>query len=128
MLGISNITAYRTGGNTFFADDGAGTKCNCELIHSVDGLHIYYGTGIYEGFHHSTRQGPGGVLAPVRGPAAPQTHSGQVVHGTMDLFLKLDNLGADLLTRTLGPLVGKVTDHNFNESTRFVCQLSEICP
>ncbi len=37
---------------------------------------------------------------------------------TMDVFMKLDNFGADLLTRTLGPLVGKTADYNFVESAK----------
>ncbi len=41
--------------------------------------------------------------------------------------MKLDNFGADLLTRTLGPLVGKTADYNFVESAKFVSQLYELC-
>ncbi len=46
---------------------------------------------------------------------------------SMDVFMKLDNFGADLLTRTLGPLVGKTADYNFVESAKFVAQLYELC-
>jgi len=45
----------------------------------------------------------------------------------MDVFLKLDNLGADLLTRTLSPLVGKTADYNFVESAKFLAQISQVC-
>ncbi|MBX3422265.1 MAG: hypothetical protein KF752_11985 [Pirellulaceae bacterium] len=128
MIGITNIQAQRTGTNTFYANDGAGTTCNCELIHSSDSVHIYYGTGNYEGIL-APRPITGRVVCVVhsRPQPNPQAHSGFLVQGTMDVFMKVDNLGADLLTRTLGPLVGKVTEHNYDETSRFVCQLSEFC-
>jgi hypothetical protein len=128
MIGITNITTIRTGRRTFFADDGAGTKCNCELIYSDDELHIYYGTGDYDGFL-TPRPVKGRVVCVLRAQAEP-LHGNPVepmVTSRMDVFLKVDNIGADLLTRTLAPLVGKVTEHNFEETSRFVCQLSEFC-
>lgn len=128
LIGITNISAQRTGLNTFSADDGAGTKCNCELIYSENDLHIYYGTGLYDGIL-VPRTIKGRVVCVLRSKARPhtQSHSGHLIDGTMDVFLRVDNLGADLLTRTLGPMVGKITDHNYQETSRFVCQLSEVC-
>lgn len=128
MVGITNITAQRTGQRTFFADDGAGTKCNCELAYSDDSLHIYYGTGNYDGML-VPRTIKGRVVCVLRSQAQPTGggHSGYSVSSTMDVFLKVDNLGADLLTRTLGPLVGRVTEHNFEETSKFVGQFSEFC-
>lgn len=128
MIGITNITTIRTGQRTFFADDGAGTKCNCELIYSDDELHIYYGTGDYEGLL-TPRPVKGRVVCVLRAQqqATPSKGADPLVSSQMDVFLKVDNLGADLLTRTLAPLVGKVTEHNFEETSRFVCQLSEFC-
>jgi hypothetical protein len=38
--------------------------------------------------------------------------------------VQLDNIGAELLAKTLHPLVGKSADHNFVESTRFLGQMS----
>jgi hypothetical protein len=128
LIGITNISAERTGTNTFSADDGAGTKCNCELIYSENDLHIYYGTGLYDGIL-VPRTIKGRVVCVLRSKSRPhgQSHSGHLIDGTMDVFLRVDNLGADLLTRTLGPMVGKITDHNYQETSRFVCQLSEVC-
>ncbi|HAC90742.1 MAG TPA: hypothetical protein DCF63_08925 [Planctomycetaceae bacterium] len=128
LIGITNISAERTGANTFSADDGAGTKCNCELIYSENDLHIYYGTGLYDGIL-VPRTIKGRVVCVLRSNSRPnaQSHSGHLIDGTMDVFLRVDNLGADLLTRTLGPMVGKITDHNYQETSRFVCQLSEVC-
>jgi hypothetical protein len=43
----------------------------------------------------------------------------------MDVFLKVDNIGADLVVRTLSPLVNKSADSNFVESVAFVEQISQ---
>jgi hypothetical protein len=42
----------------------------------------------------------------------------------MDVFLKLDNVGADLVVKTISPLVVRTADYNFIETLRFVSQLS----
>ena len=42
----------------------------------------------------------------------------------MDVFLKLDNVGADLIAKTISPLVVKTADYNYLETLRFVSQLS----
>lgn len=128
LVGITNITASRTGPNTFFADDGAGTKCNCELVYSDDSMHIYYGTGNYDGML-VPRTIKGRVVCVLRSQtnANESGHCGYCVQSNMDVFVKVDNLGADLLTRTLAPLVGRVTEHNFEETSKFVGQFSEFC-
>ena len=50
-----------------------------------------------------------------------------MIRGTMDVFLKLDSFGADLLTRTIGPFVGRTADHNFVETSTFISQINDIC-
>ncbi len=128
MIGITNIEAKRTGNRTFYANDGAGTTCNCELVYSDDVTHVYYGTGNYDG-PLSPRAIKGRVVCVLSSTSQknPLSHSGYVVDSRMDVFLRVDNLGADLITRTLGPLIGKVTEHNFDETSKFVGQLSQFC-
>jgi hypothetical protein len=128
LMGITKVTAKRTGPYSFLANDGVGTKCKCDLVYGNDNIHIYYGAGDYDG-SMSARLIKGRAVCILRSDNQlyPQGHSGHVVRGTMDVFLKLDNLGADLLTRTFGPLVAKTADHNFAETAQFVSQLSQIC-
>ena len=47
------------------------------------------------------------------------------VANRLDLFLQIDNLAADVVTRTLSPWVGKVADANFHESCVFASKLSQ---
>lgn len=128
LMGITKVTAKRTGPFTFLANDGVGTKCKCDLVYGDDKLHIYYGSGDYDGTM-TPRSVKGRAVCILRSDtqAFPQGHSGHMVRGTMDVFLKFDNLGADLITRTFGPLVAKTADHNFAETAQFVSQLSQVC-
>ncbi len=46
--------------------------------------------------------------------------------GARDVFLQLDNAGAEIVARTLHPLLGKTADANFLETVRFVSQVSHV--
>jgi hypothetical protein len=47
------------------------------------------------------------------------------VENRLDVFIQIEQLGADLVARTLQPLVGKAADVNFEESANFVGRVSE---
>ncbi len=128
LMGITKVTAKRTSAYSFLANDGVGTRCKCDLVYGDNNIHIYYGVGDYDG-SMTPRSVKGRAVCILRSDSQvyPQGHSGHIVKGTMDVFLKLDNLGADLLTRTFGPLVAKTADHNFAETAQFVSQLSQVC-
>ncbi len=126
VMGITKVEIKRTGPFTFTADDSVGTVCTCDLIYGNDQLHIYYGTGAYKG-SMTPRQVTGRCVCILHSTSGQKSDGSPIVTGTMDVFLKLDNLGADLLTRTLGPFVGKTADYNFIESAKFISQISEVC-
>ncbi len=126
VMGITKVKAQRTSPLSFMADDGVGTACKCDLIYSDDKLHIYWGNGIYEG-SMAPRKINGRCLCLLRTENQATTAEGPNISGTMDVFLKVDNFGADLLTRTIGPFVGKTADYNFVETAKFISQISNIC-
>lgn len=126
VMGITKVQINRTGPYTFTADDGVGTTCKCDLVFANDTVHVYYGTGAYKG-NMAPRQITGRCVCVLYSNAALSTANRPTIRGSMDVFLKLDNLGADLLTRTLSPLVGKTADYNFVESARFLEQISLVC-
>jgi hypothetical protein len=47
------------------------------------------------------------------------------VVNTLDVFAKLDHVGAEILVKTLYPVVGKSADYNFVETAKFVAQVSQ---
>jgi hypothetical protein len=126
VMGITKVQVNRTGPYTFTADDGVGTTCKCDLVFGNEKVHIYYGTGAYKG-SMAPRQITGRCVCVLYSSTAMSATNRPTINGAMDVFLKLDNLGADLLTRTLSPLVGKTADYNFVESAKFLSQISQVC-
>ncbi len=126
VMGITKVQVNRTGPYTFTADDGVGTTCKCDLVFGNEKIHIYYGTGAYKG-SMAPRQITGRCVCVLYSSIVKAPDGTSMINGSMDVFLKLDNLGADLLTRTLSPLVGKTADYNFVESAKFLSQISQVC-
>ncbi len=122
-MGVTKVETDRTGPFSFEGDDGAGTTCKNELILGSDRLHIYYSDGFYTG-PMVARKIEGRCVCVVYGQGSVGEGAQQMVTGHMDIFLKLDNLGADLIAKTLSPLVVKTADYNYIETLRFISQLS----
>ncbi|NND98554.1 MAG: hypothetical protein HKN47_14635 [Pirellulaceae bacterium] len=123
LMGITQVQSQRTGPYQLEAVDGAGTTCKVDLIYGDSNLHIFVADGSYDGKM---------VPKPIRGEGVfvmrssyGKTVSGQpTVTGTIDCFVKFDNLGADLVARTLSGVIGRSADNNFIETARFVGQVS----
>ncbi|MFO0924707.1 MAG: hypothetical protein U0905_19735 [Pirellulales bacterium] len=124
IMGITKVTVNRLNPYVFQGKDGAGTECKAELIYGTDDLHIYYGTGSYDGTLVG-RELKGRCVCVLHSKPTNAPNDPSMVSGQMDVFLKLDNVGADIIAKTLGPFVGKTADGNFVESAKFVSQLSQ---
>ena len=88
------------------------------------GTHVMYAEGQYEG--PLLRRLIHGRCVLVMQSEYSHTEDQTVfVTSKLDMFVRFDNAGAELIARTLHPLVGKSADHNFIESTRFVGEVSK---
>ncbi|MBC8356447.1 MAG: hypothetical protein H8E66_31085 [Planctomycetes bacterium] len=124
LMGVTKVQMRRTGDYSFKASDGAGTVCDVQLVYGDQNTHVYYAEGSYEGV--LLRKLIRGSCVIVLKSDYSQTEDQQVyVTNRLDMFVKLDNVGAEILAKTLHPLVGKSADHNFSESTRFLSQVSQ---
>ena len=126
MMGITKVTTRRVSPYSFLANDGVGTACRCDLLYGDQNLHIYIGDGSYDG-SMAPRKVNGQCVCILRSKDQQDASGETTVVGTMDVFLKLNNFGADLLTRTIGPFVGSTADQNFVETAKFISQISQVC-
>lgn len=126
IMGITKVSAKRLDPNSFFANDGVGTTCRCDLVYADTNLHIYYGDGAYDG-SMAPREVTGRCVCILRSQPARDERGQEIVTGSMDVFLRMDNLGADLLTRSVGPFVSKTADYNFVETAKFIAQICRVC-
>lgn len=124
VMGVSNMTAERTGRYAWKGNDGQGTVCDIELVYGTDDLHVLYSDGCYEGslLKHKLTGRCVLVLKSAQGQASNRR---LLVGNRMDVFLQIDNQAADVVARTLSPWVGKVADANFHESCFFASKLSQ---
>jgi len=124
VMGITKVTLERTGEYHLCGDDGAGTKCKMDLIFGSDTLHIYQSQGAYEG-NLWARELRGRCVVVIHNRPTQLTDGQPGMIAWMDAFMKLENVGADLVVKTLGPLVAKTADHNFIECAGFFSQISQ---
>jgi len=124
LMGVTNMQVRRTDENTLLLDDGQGTNSSIELLYGTPTLHVVYADGVYQGplFHRTLYAKCVFVLKAhyLRDPQGTQ-----FVVCELDIFARVENLGADLMTRTLRPIVARIADFNFSESTRFISQISQ---
>lgn len=124
LMGVTKVTVQRTGDYTFRASDGAGTVSKVELVYGDRERHVFYGEGAYDG-PLLRRLVRGRCVLVLKSEYQQTMDQRTYITNQLDMFVQLDNVGAEILARTLHPLVGKASDHNFVESTQFLAQVSQ---
>lgn len=121
-LGITQLSVERISRSAFRADDGMGTKSQMHLVYASRDMHIYAGSGYYEGDLVPGRiQGRGVVI--LRSQVYRRPDGKVLIRDTMDAFIKIDSGGWDVVAKTIHPIFMKYADKNFTDTTRFVGQL-----
>ena len=123
FLGVTKVKVQRSGDYLFDATDSSGTTCRVELIYGDQNTHILYAEGQYEGPLLGSLIRGSCVLA-LRSEYAETTDRSVHITNRLDMFLHFENVGAEILAKTLHTFVGRAADHNFVESTRFLGQVS----
>jgi hypothetical protein len=123
-MGITRVKLDRTAQYQHSGNDGAGTTCKLDLIYGNDTTHVYFVEGDYDGQMWPKKLTGRSVIILHQVPAT-EVNGLRRITVWMDVFLKVDNIGADLVVRTLSPLVNKSADSNFVESVAFVEQISQ---
>ena len=122
-MGVTQMSTERTGPYSVKTNDGAGTISDLELIYGNDRLHVFYGNGSYTG--PLLKQKLSGRCVIVLQTQSKETAAGFELTNVLDIYLRVDNATASLITRTIQPLVGTTADHNFSESLKFVQRLNQ---
>jgi hypothetical protein len=122
VMGITQVRTERLDEYRLLARDGSGTTCTVDLVYGDRGTHIYVADGYYDGKLVASKLTGKGVFV-LRTKYETRADGLVTVSGTLDCFVQLDNLGADLIARTFGPLIGKTADNNFAETARFIGQI-----
>jgi hypothetical protein len=124
LMGITKVQTQRIGPYKLEAQDGTGTDCTVDLVYGDPSLHIYVAEGSYDGKMVAKPIRGKGVFV-LRSSYAQGADGRTTVTGTLDCFVQIESLGADLVARTLSGLIGRSADHNFVETARFIAQVSQ---
>ncbi len=123
LMGVTQMDAQRVAPFELKAHDGSGTSTDVELVYGTPNLNVYYAEGEYAGPTFFRKVAGRCVL--VLQSDYRYDRAGEVqVTSCMHVFLKIDNLAASVIAKTVHPLVGSTADHNFNESMRFIEKLA----
>lgn len=123
VMGITSMTLDRKTADAFHASDGQGTTGNVEFAFRSPELHVVYSEGMYDGPMYPVKLRGECVMVMKTTHVREQNGRPHVVN-RLDAFLRIDNIGVELIARTLQPLLGKTADHNFAETSAFVGTLS----
>jgi hypothetical protein len=125
QMGVTSVAMDRQGPYNFSADDGLGTMSDVELVYGDSHTHLLYANGAYDGQGPLLRNPVKGRCVMLLRSSFARSPTGQVlVTSQLDVFVRIESTGIDLLARTLHPLVGRTADINFMESTKFLGRLS----
>ncbi len=123
LMGITNVHCRRVAPFTHEGSDGSGTTVRMSLLFGSKDTHVFFADGQHEGAVFKRHLNGKCVLVLKTAYQGLGDHHTQV-HSRMDFFLQLDNVGAELIAKTVNPLVGKTADNNFGESLNFIGQMS----
>lgn len=123
LMGITKVDTTRVGPFLLNASDGVGTVTNIELVYGDHDTHVLYCEGYYEGPLFRKQLTGRCVLLLRSGYQQDERQEWQITN-RMDVFLQVDNMAVDAVTRTVHPLLGKSADLNFVQSTEFLERIS----
>lgn len=123
LMSVTKMNSRRVAPFVLDCTDGAGTKTRTQLVYGDPHLNVYYSEGEYDGpmlFRKVT--GKCVILVETRYEADEAGNPQATTR--MNLFLHIDNMAANLIARSIHPLVGTTADHNFVETLKFVESLN----
>ena len=123
LLGVTRMFVEQTGSNTFRVADGTGTVGTFEYLYHSPDTQVVYSEGTYEGplfgktIHCKT-------LAILKSGYVLEADGRYYITTRLEAFMNVQNLGAEILTKTFQPLVCRAADINFTQTAAFVGSLS----
>ena len=124
LMGVTQMAATRTAPFQLQSNDGAGTTMDVELIYGTPQLNIYYAEGEYDG-PMLLRSVQGQCVLVMESEYGLDAQGEVQVTSRLHVFLKINNMAANMIAKTLHPLIGSTADHNFVESLKFLERLSK---
>jgi hypothetical protein len=129
MMGVSKVTLQQTAANSYRADDGAGTSGDVRFVYQNWGsgarnMAVVYAEGAYEGKPFINPLRAESVLV-LQSGAVRETNGRNYVSVRVDSFVRIHQVGIELVARTVQPWINKTADRNFVDTLGFVSTFSQ---
>lgn len=122
-LQISDLRMQEVSPSVYRVTDGESTVCKIEYLYRDHETHIVYGEGHYSG-PLLAKPVHGKSLVILRTGYAREPDGRYYVSSRLDTFTQIDDVGVEFITRTFQPVIGKIADSNFLQTSAFVGSLS----
>jgi len=121
-FGVSHLTLRQTGPDTYQVTDDVGTSGMIEFLYRSRDTNVAYIDGQYTGrlLGHQVR---GRGILVLKSGFVRNVDGKCYVTSRLDAFMNIEPGGAEFLTKTFQPLVGKVADQNFIQTADFLGSL-----
>ena len=122
VLGVSRMKVQPIAQGVYQVDDSMGTQCQMQFLFQSPEVHLIYAEGSYEGPLWKRKVYGRGLLI-LHSPMRRQEDGRTWISCRLDMFLQMEPGAVEVLTKTLHPLMGRVSDYNFKQTARFVEEL-----
>jgi len=123
VLGISKLDVQRDDSGEYLINEPDGTKCRARFVYRGPDTHVIYGEGTYRG-PVLGRTLHGRCVIVLRSGYVREPNRRYYISTRMDAFVQIDDTPAELLTKTLFPVVTKTAESNFEKTLGFVGSFS----
>ncbi len=122
-LGLSQLALSQVDADTFELADAEGTEGWMQFIYRSRDTHVLYVEGTYTGPLFGRVLTGRGVMV-LRSEYSKESDGRHYVASRLDAFMHIEPAGAEFLTKTFQPLVGRTADTNFIQTATFVGSLA----
>ncbi|MDR0392054.1 MAG: hypothetical protein LBH59_09115 [Planctomycetaceae bacterium] len=123
-LGITQITLRETDTNRYNLTETTGTIADVGLLYRSTNCCVVYAKGEYKN-PITNRKIEGETLLILQSRYARNIENEPIIVCKLDVFVKIDSIGADLLIKLFAATFGKIADGNFEQTLGFVSHVSD---
>jgi hypothetical protein len=128
VMGISQVSLQKLSDGSYRGMDGAGTVGNVRFLHADWGAGakntaLVFADGAYEGKPFVTPLKMKSVVL-LRSGSVQETNGRHYVTVRIDSFMKIEQMGVELVVKTVQPWISQTADRNYIETLTFVSNFS----
>jgi hypothetical protein len=128
VMGISQVALNKAPDGSYRGTDGAGTTGNVRYLFSNwgEGAHntaVVYADGAYQGPPFGTALKAQTIML-MRSDSVRETNGRRYITVKLDTFVRIEQLGVEIIAKTVQPWIARTADQNLIETLTFVSNFS----